>query len=161
MPDFYRSPVRQDLEKTAACHPCDVWDVVQQGQPTLTNTLEAVWWAFGRWASELRLDIELDGATTGDQVRVEVWSQPQNKPGGGVKLFSGTLTVPNQVDANQWFTIGAVRGPFSDGWGWRAQLVSPVIAGDTGRRIRGKMVGVCAPGGTLGTVLLGENVVSP
>ncbi len=160
MPDFSHAPVKQNLDR--ACDDgCGAWSAVQDGQPELTATMNQMWWVYGKEASELRLDVSLSGAQVGDQIAFELWAQPQNVAGGGVKIFDGTLTVPNsappvdpRVQNATFFMLGAARGPFADGWGVRAQLVAPA---GTGRRVRFKLVGRCTDS-QLGTSVKGENV---
>ena len=153
MPDFTAAPVKQNI-KAATCDDCGAWYAVQDGQVDLTAAMAPVWWAHGRTASELRVDIQLASALVNDQIRVEVWQQAQSIAGGGLLVWSGTLTVANSANGS-WFTLGAGGSPQGEAWGMRAQLVAGV--GNAVRRIRGRLVGVC-DSAALGSIVRGEGV---
>lgn len=160
MPDFSRAPVKDNVATYGCDEECGAWSMVQNGQPEIDATMTSVWWLYGRLASELRLDVSLSGAEVGDQIAVEVWAQPQNVAGGGVRIFTGTLTVPASSAADPrvqnatFWMLGAARGPYADGFGVRAQLVSPAASG---RRVRFRVVGKCSDS-PLATAMKGEHV---
>lgn len=160
MPDFSHAPVKTSLERTCV-DACGAWEIVQDGQPALDGNMTQVWWVYGQPASEIRVDLALSGAQIGDQIAVEVWAQPQDVAGGGVRIWTGTLTVPAsappldpRTQNSTYFMLGAARGPHADAWGVRAQLVAP---GATGRRVRFRLVGRCSDA-PLGSIIRGENV---
>lgn len=157
MPDFSTAPVKQQIREEHCLPIVDAWQVEMDGNKPLTEAIMVpLWWLYGRDANELRVDIQVDGATDGDQIRVEVWQQPQNVAGGGVMVFGGTVTLANSP--TKWFTLGAGRGPLGDAWGLRANLVL-AGPGAASRRLRGRLVGMVTQGGTLGGVIRGEGVV--
>lgn len=162
MPDFYTANVKQNLrDATSRCFGRDDcgWTAVMDGQALLTGALAPVWFCGGVAANEMRLDVSLVGARIGDQVRFELWAQQQDKPGGGILVWSGTLTITAGVGVSAdatWFALGAARGPQADAWGVLARYVT----GDPDRiRARLRLSGSCL-GGTLGTVVRGENVAA-
>lgn len=161
MPDFSHAPIKTDIQNVARCDDAGAWSAVCEGDVHLTGDMEQGVWFYGRAANELRLDMVLSGAAPGDQIAVELWAQPQNIAGGGYRVWYGTLTVPAStppLDQRQpnaaYFLLGAGRGPQADAWGIRAQIKS----GASGRRARFRLVGTIT-GGTLGTIVRGENVV--
>lgn len=158
MPDFDAAPVKQQIaEDDCLRDVAEAWQVEMEGNKPLTEgVMVPLWWLYGRHANEVRVDIQLDGATAGDQVRVEVWTQPTATGGGGVLVWSGTVTLGD--GPTRWFMLGAGRGPLGHAWGLRANLVAAGPGTNT-RRLRGRLVGMVATGGTLGGVVRGEGVV--
>lgn len=157
MPEFSAAPVKQQIGADDCLDLRNAWQVEMEGNKPLTEgVMVPLWWLYGRHANELRVDIQVDGATDGDQIRVEVWQQAQEVAGGGVLVFGGTVTLAG--GATRWFVLGAGRGPLGRAWGLRANLLV-AGAGTNVRRLRGRLVGQVVEGGTLGSVVRGEGVV--
>lgn len=157
MPNFTAAQVRQNVVRaTEECFGEDDaggWYAVEDGNfPVVASAAWAEngtqhWYAFGRIANNLRVDVELSGFAAADAMEVEVWAQQTNVGGGGVRIFQGTLTIPAAPPLptinGAWFTLGACTGPRSEGWGVRARLTVGTPA--TTKRARFRLVGdVCA-----------------
>ena len=156
MPDFSAAPVKQQIGADDCLDGVDAWHVEMEGNKPLTEgVMVPLWWCYGRHATEVRVDIQVDQATSGDQIRVELWAQPTAEGGGGVLVWSGTVTLAST--ATRWFMLGAGRGPLGHAWGLQANLVVAGPGTNT-RRLRGRLVCMVAAGGTLGGVVRGEGV---
>lgn len=158
--DLRGALVRQDLSGTQ-CRAwgedeCGGWWAIMDGVVTAADapTWLPAWWAYGRVATALRLDVELsDGGSPGDTLDLQLWQQPQDQA-HGVLVWSGTLTLPAAPEPFLgWWTLGACVGPRGDAWGLRVRQTAAAAP----IRARFRLVGDCN-GTALGTIVRGEHV---
>lgn len=160
MPDFTNPTVRQDLTRTKLdCFgedECGGWWAVMDGQADVVDApaWTKAWWAANRIANTLRVELNPVDGLVGQAFEVEVWAQPQDRAGGGVRVFHGQLTIAAGAAQGVWYLLGACTGPRSESWGVRVRKVG----GPAGTpRVRFRLVGdVCAS--VPGVQVLGENV---
>ena len=160
MPDFTAPAVRQDLTRTKLeCFGEDErggWWAVMDGQALVDKapTWTRAWWAMNRIANTLRVEANPVDCLVGQVFEVEVWAQPQDRAGGGVRVFRGVWTIPAGGAQGVWYLLGACTGPRSESWGVRVRRTDgPVSAA----RLRFRLVGdVCAS--VPGVQVLGEGV---
>lgn len=165
MPDFIAAAVRQDLTRTRGeCFGEDDgggWWAAMDGQVSLVEApaWRQLWWAYGRVANSLRVEVNLLGVEAADAIELEVWAQPQDRAGGGVRVWQGTLTVPagaNIQATGVYFLLGCCTGPRADAWGVRARQAAGFNAANPAR-VRARLVGDlcgCVPG----VIVRGEGV---
>lgn len=164
MPDFTAANVQQNLRATRSeCFGQDEgggWWAVQAGAYPVAEApaWSRLWWASGRVANTLRLDVTLENFEQGDAVELELWAQQEDRAGGGVRVWQGTLTIPAPAPQTQingsWYLVGCCTGPRSEAWGLRARITAGF---DGTQKVRARLVGdVCAC--TPGTIVRGEFV---